>query len=215
MARMVACCAACVRHSAKRRPRMTQVKFHFTLKIKTHISIDEDSSRNELQPSTIESKLKSTMFDALVNIQIANLDIISVILNLYAILEQVLRALEGDVSLSDLNEGIKPGHSTVYSSYTSSDYDTLQYNEDMKKFRKMALATSQEYASSDQYSNPTSEYGLNPSGSSSEGHQTAEMETGRMRKDSRGFSGSKGFSGTSQYTRNSISVQSFQPLTLL
>lgn len=68
MARMVACCAACVRHSAKRRPRMTQVKFHFTLKIKTHISIDEDSSRNELQPSTIESKLKSTMFDALVNI---------------------------------------------------------------------------------------------------------------------------------------------------
>ncbi|KAH0775188.1 hypothetical protein KY290_012325 [Solanum tuberosum] len=133
MARMVACCAACVRHSAKRRPRMTQV----------------------------------------------------------------LRALEGDVSLSDLNEGIKPGHSTVYSSYTSSDYDTLQYNEDMKKFRKMALATSQEYASSDQYSNPTSEYGLNPSGSSSEGHQTAEMETGRMKKDSRGFSGSKGFSGTS------------------
>ncbi|KAJ8528290.1 hypothetical protein K7X08_021982 [Anisodus acutangulus] len=92
MSRMVACCAACVRHSAKRRPRMTQV----------------------------------------------------------------LRALEGDVSLSDLNEGIKPGHSTVYSSYTSSDYDTLQYNEDMKKFRKMALATSQEYNSSDQYSNPTS-----------------------------------------------------------
>ncbi|KAM3383054.1 proline-rich receptor-like protein kinase PERK1 [Capsicum galapagoense] len=135
MARMVACCAACVRHSAKRRPRMTQV----------------------------------------------------------------LRALEGDVSLSDLNEGIKPGHSTVYSSYTSSDYDTLQYNEDMKKFRKMALATSQEYGSSDQYSNPTSEYGLNPSGSSSEAGQTREMDTEmiRMKKDSRGFSGSKGFSGTS------------------
>ncbi|XP_055800929.1 proline-rich receptor-like protein kinase PERK1 [Solanum dulcamara] len=133
MARMVACCAACVRHSAKRRPRMTQV----------------------------------------------------------------LRALEGDVSLSDLNEGIKPGHSTVYSSYTSSDYDTLQYNEDMKKFRKMALATSQEYGSSDQYSNPTSEYGLNPSGSSSEGQHTTEMETGRMKKDSRGYSGSKGFNGNS------------------
>ncbi|KAJ8527943.1 hypothetical protein K7X08_015394 [Anisodus acutangulus] len=132
MARMVACCAACVRHSAKRRPRMTQV----------------------------------------------------------------LRALEGDVSLSDLNEGIKPGHSTVYSSYTSSDYDTLQYNEDMKKFRKMALATSQEYNSSDQYSNPTSEYGLYPSGSSSEG-LAREMESGRMKKDSRGFSGSKGLSGNS------------------
>lgn len=33
MARMVACAAACVRHSAKRRPRMTQVKFHFALQI--------------------------------------------------------------------------------------------------------------------------------------------------------------------------------------
>ncbi|CAN4094374.1 unnamed protein product [Withania somnifera] len=126
MARMVACCAASVRHSAKRRPRMTQV----------------------------------------------------------------LRALEGDVSLSDLNEGIKPGHSSVYSSYTSSDYDKMQYNEDMRKFRKMALATSQEYGSSGLYSNPTSEYGLNPSGSSSEGQHTREMESGQMKKGSRGFSGS-------------------------
>lgn len=123
MSRLVACAAACVRHSARRRPRMSQV----------------------------------------------------------------VRALEGDVSLSDLNEGIRPGHSNVYSSYGSSDYDTNQYNEDMKKFRKMALA-SQEYGSSDQYSNPTSEYGLNPSGSSSEG-QTREMEIGKMKKDSRGFSG--------------------------
>lgn len=100
---------------------------------------------------------------------------------------QVVRALEGDVSLSDLNEGIRPGHSTVYSSYGSSDYDTVQYNDDMKKFRKMALG-SQEYGTSDQYSNPTSEYGLNPSGSSSEGQQTREMEMGKPKKDSRGFS---------------------------
>ncbi|KAL7093587.1 hypothetical protein ACP275_11G048300 [Erythranthe tilingii] len=125
MARMVACAAACVRHSARRRPRMSQV----------------------------------------------------------------VRALEGDVSLSDLNEGIRPGHSTVYSSHGSSDYDTNQYNEDMKKFRKIALE-SKEYGSSDQYSNPTSEYGLNPSGSSSEGGQTREMELGKTtKKDSRGFSG--------------------------
>ncbi|KAL1554898.1 Proline-rich receptor-like protein kinase perk1 [Salvia divinorum] len=114
MARLVACAAACVRHSARRRPKMSQV----------------------------------------------------------------VRALEGDVSLSDLNEGITPGHSTVYSSQGSSDYDTAQYNEDMKKFRKMALGT-QEYGSSGLYSNPTSEYGLNPSGSSSEGQQTREMEMGR------------------------------------
>ncbi|KAJ8568883.1 hypothetical protein K7X08_032580 [Anisodus acutangulus] len=129
---MVACAAACVRHSARRRPRMSQV----------------------------------------------------------------VRALEGDVSLSDLNEGIRPGHSTVYSSYGSSDYDASQYNEDMTKFRIMALA-SQEYGSTDQYSNSTSEYGLNPSGSSSEGQQTREMEMGRTKKESRGFSGSKGFGGSS------------------
>nr|GMD01865.1 proline-rich receptor-like protein kinase PERK1 [Ipomoea batatas] len=129
MSHMIACAAASVRHSARRRPRMSQV----------------------------------------------------------------VRALEGDVSLSDLNEGIRPGHSAAYSSYGSSDYDTMQYNEDMKKFRKMALG-SQEYGSTGQYSNPTSEYGLNPSGSSSEGQTTQEMEMGRRRKDSRGYGGgSKGF----------------------
>lgn len=98
-----------------------------------------------------------------------------------------MRALEGDVSLSDLNEGIRPGHSSMYSSHGSSDYDTAQYNEDMVKFRKMALG-SQEYGSTGQFSNPTSEYGLNPSGSSSEGQQTREMEMARKKKDSQGFS---------------------------
>ncbi|EEF48251.1 proline-rich receptor-like protein kinase PERK1 [Ricinus communis] len=123
MARMVASAAACVRHSARRRPRMSQV----------------------------------------------------------------VRALEGDVALSDLNEGIRPGHSSLYS-YGSSDYDTSQYNEDMKKFRKMALG-SQEYGASSEYSGPTSEYGLYPSGSSSEGHNTREMEMGKMKRNSQGFSG--------------------------
>ena len=102
-------------------------------------------------------------------------------------IEQVVRALEGDVSLEDLNEGVRPGHSRVYGSYGSTtDYDSGQYNEDMKKFRKMALA-SQTYASTE-YSAPTSEYGQNLSASSSEGHQTQEMKTGDMNKDSRGFS---------------------------
>uniref|UniRef100_A0A2P2IUA8 non-specific serine/threonine protein kinase n=1 Tax=Rhizophora mucronata TaxID=61149 RepID=A0A2P2IUA8_RHIMU len=124
MACMLACAASCVRHSARRRPRMSQV----------------------------------------------------------------VRALEGDVSLSDLNEGIKPGHSSIYS-YGSSDYDTSQYKEDMKKFRKMALG-SQEYGASSEYSGPTSEYGLYPSGSSSEGHTTREMEMGKLKKRSQGFNGS-------------------------
>ncbi|MFS7945128.1 putative protein kinase RLK-Pelle-PERK-1 family [Helianthus anomalus] len=119
MARLVSCAAVCVRHSARRRPKMSQV----------------------------------------------------------------VRALEGDMSLADLDDGMKPGHSSVYNG--SSDYDTAQYNEDMIKFRKMALGT-QEYASSE-YSRPTSEYGLNPSGSSSEVQNTREMEM-KLRKDSRGYS---------------------------
>lgn len=98
--------------------------------------------------------------------------------------EQVIRALEGDASLSDLNEGIRPGHSTIYSSHGSSDYDTRQYNEDLKKFRRMAFA-SQEYGSSE-YSESTSEYGAHPSGSSTE--NTRQMEMGKM-KDSRAHSG--------------------------
>ncbi|CAO2822855.1 unnamed protein product [Amaranthus hypochondriacus] len=131
MARMVACAAACVRHSARRRPRMSQV----------------------------------------------------------------VRALEGEVSLSDLNEGIRPGQSSIYSSYGSSDYDTNQYKDDLKKFRQMALA-SQDYGSSE-YGGTTSEYGMYPSGSSSEGQSrqttreitTREMEMGKIKGDSKGFSG--------------------------
>ncbi|CAF1962478.1 BnaC07g07110D [Brassica napus] len=126
MARMVACAAACVRHSARRRPRMSQ---------------------------------------------------------------QIVRALEGNVSLSDLNEGMRPGQSNVYSSYGgSTDYDSSQYNEDMKKFRKMALGT-QEYNATGEYSNPTSDYGLYPSGSSSEGQTTREMEMGKIKRTGQGYSG--------------------------
>ncbi|XP_068652059.1 proline-rich receptor-like protein kinase PERK1 [Aristolochia californica] len=128
MARMVACAAAAVRHSARRRPRMSQI----------------------------------------------------------------VRALEGAVSLEDLNEGVTPGHSRMYGSSdydsTSQQYNTNQYNEDMRRMRKLALE-SQEHTSSE-YSHPTSEYGLNPSGSSSEGQLTLEMEMGKMKKQTRGFSGS-------------------------
>lgn len=120
MTRMIACAAACVRHSARHRPRMTQV----------------------------------------------------------------VRALEGNLSLSDLNEGIVPGHSRAYSPYGSSDYDTSQYQEDLKKFRMMALE-SQEQATSE-FSGPTSEYGLHPSSSSSGFQQTTqEMDLGKMAEDGR------------------------------
>ncbi|XP_039159308.1 proline-rich receptor-like protein kinase PERK1 [Eucalyptus grandis] len=120
MTRTIACAAACVCHSARHRPRMTQV----------------------------------------------------------------VRALEGYLSLSDLNEGIVPGHSIAYSPHGSSDDDTSQYQEDLKKFRMMALE-SQEQATSE-YSGLTSEYGLHPSSSSSGFQQTTqEMDLGKMAEDGR------------------------------
>ena len=85
--------------------------------------------------------------------------------------------MEGDASLENLNDGVAPGHSSVYD---SSDYDTNQYNEDMKKFRR--LLDSRDHSTSE-YSAPTSEYGQNPSVSSSEGH-THEMEMNRFKKES-------------------------------
>lgn len=70
---------------------------------------------------------------------------------------QIVRALEGDVSLEDLKDGMKlggngNGNSSAASSYTSSSlsseqYDTMQYNADMIKFRK-AIMESQEFADS-------------------------------------------------------------------
>ncbi|XP_042434066.1 proline-rich receptor-like protein kinase PERK1 isoform X2 [Zingiber officinale] len=119
MARMIACAAACVRHSARRRPRMSQV----------------------------------------------------------------VRALEGDVSLDDLNNGVRPGHSRFYSSYGSSDYDSNQHKD--MKFRKMAM-TTEEFASGE-YSAPTSEFSQIRSASSSEGQQTQEIEMGNKRGNYYGF----------------------------
>lgn len=90
----------------------------------------------------------------------------------------MVRALEGDVSLDDLNDGVRPGHSRFYSSHGSSDYDSNQHKD--MKFRKMAL-TTEEFASSE-YSAPTSEYGQIPSAPSSEGQQTQEIEMGNKRQ---------------------------------
>ncbi|KAK6916563.1 Serine-threonine/tyrosine-protein kinase, catalytic domain, partial [Dillenia turbinata] len=84
LARMAGCAAACVRHSARRRPKMSQV----------------------------------------------------------------VRALEGDVSLDDLDEGLKRGQSTAFGSNGSSDHDKGSYNSDMARFRRMALS-SQEFGSSE------------------------------------------------------------------
>ncbi|XP_050230910.1 putative proline-rich receptor-like protein kinase PERK6 [Mercurialis annua] len=83
-------------------------------------------------------------------------------------MSHIVRALEGDMSLDHLiSEPVKPGQSTIISSTSgSSDYENTSYSADMKKFRKVVMDNSQEYASSE-YGH-TSEYGLNPSSSSSE-----------------------------------------------
>ncbi|KAF7149202.1 hypothetical protein RHSIM_Rhsim03G0241100 [Rhododendron simsii] len=98
-------------------------------------------------------------------------------------MSQVVRALEGNLSLSDLYAEIRPRHSTAYSFHGGSDYDTNQYCKDLKKFKKVELGTH-EYGSSEQ-SGPTSESGSHPSGSSSSVAQqsTQEMEMGEMKKD--------------------------------
>lgn len=85
-------------------------------------------------------------------------------------MSQIVRALEGNSSLEDLNEGVKPGQSAAYNpngKTGTSAYDTGAYNADMMKFRKMVML-SQEFNSSEY--GETSEYGLNPSASSSSDH---------------------------------------------
>lgn len=87
-------------------------------------------------------------------------------------MKQVVRALEGNISLDDLNEGAStPGHSRAFSSFESTGYDTGQYNEDLKKFRKLALEQE-----TSEYSVPSSEFGQHPSASSSSGLQNAQQE---------------------------------------
>ncbi|KAL6140898.1 hypothetical protein ACLB2K_059190 [Fragaria x ananassa] len=125
MACMVACAAACVRHSARRRPKMSQV----------------------------------------------------------------VRALEGNLSPDELNEGVIPGHSMIYSSSESTQYSTQEYKQDMLKFRKLALEESQELDQGiSETSGPSSDFGQHQSASSGEGQQTTQdIEYGRTDKDTQDF----------------------------
>ncbi|WOL07858.1 hypothetical protein Cni_G16607 [Canna indica] len=111
IARMVACAAASVRHSAKKRPRMSQI----------------------------------------------------------------VRALEGDVSLEDLNEGMRPGQSMLFSS--GSDYEANSYTSSMNRIRKVVL--SPEY--SDEYSGPITEYEPHHSASRSDGFSDELNHVGNQR----------------------------------
>ncbi|PKU80875.1 proline-rich receptor-like protein kinase PERK4 [Dendrobium catenatum] len=109
MARMIGSAAACVRHSARRRPKMSQI----------------------------------------------------------------VRALEGDVSLEDLNEGMRPGQSTLFSS--GSDHDTDLYASNMRRNRRPAIA-SPEYSGDCSGSIAEYGHGREPSISSSEGAYSDELD---------------------------------------
>ncbi|KAI0516659.1 hypothetical protein KFK09_009336 [Dendrobium nobile] len=114
MTRMVACAAASVRHSAKRRPKMSQIA----------------------------------------------------------------RALEGDSSLDDLNEGVKPGQSMLLSS--SSDHDSGSYASNISRLRQVAFESND---ISQECSGRTSDYGHNNSTSSSSG----EVKSVRSRSNKGGL----------------------------
>ncbi|KAL9265765.1 Proline-rich receptor-like protein [Drosera capensis] len=79
---------------------------------------------------------------------------------------QVVRALEGDLSLLDLSsDGIRPNLGPSRFPYETSDSETYQHSEGMKLLRS-ALTTDGYVADGSRYSGTTSEYGLYPSVSS-------------------------------------------------
>ncbi|KAF8036477.1 hypothetical protein BT93_C2256 [Corymbia citriodora subsp. variegata] len=91
-------------------------------------------------------------------------------------MSKIVRALEGDLPLSDLNDGIRPGLSILWRYRGSSDCST---SHDPKRSGKMPLA-SQEYGSS--------HYG-DSSGEGPSRPITGDLEMGRMERDSQGFGG--------------------------
>ncbi|KAL3844841.1 hypothetical protein ACJIZ3_002244 [Penstemon smallii] len=96
-------------------------------------------------------------------------------------MSQIVRALDGASSLEDFNEGMKPIPSAAHNRNANTDvYDTRAYDADMMKFRKMVM-TSQEYNSSEY--GATSEYGLNPSSSSSS--DSREMDKASPKKQNK------------------------------
>lgn len=67
-------------------------------------------------------------------------------------ISQIIRALEGAMPLEDLNEGVRPGESMLFSS--GSDYETSSYNSSMNRIRKVVLTP--EYT--DEYNESISKY---------------------------------------------------------
>ncbi|CAI9110750.1 OLC1v1010826C1 [Oldenlandia corymbosa var. corymbosa] len=86
-------------------------------------------------------------------------------------MSQIVRALEGDSSLEDLNDTNKQARSSGFmsSSGDTQTYDTGMYNADMSKFRQMVMDNPD---NSSEFGATTSEFGLNPSSSSSDSRES-------------------------------------------
>ncbi|KAI5063785.1 hypothetical protein GOP47_0020455 [Adiantum capillus-veneris] len=99
-------------------------------------------------------------------------------------MRKVVRALEGEYSLVDLNEGLKPGLSTLYESLERNRLSTTGDDRTSTDHRKEAMSSwaervdifKREEESREFSSGETSEYGLHPSASSSECHSSRELE---------------------------------------
>jgi hypothetical protein len=110
MARLVASAAASVRHSAKKRPKMSQV----------------------LAVAQTQSPFSDYRNEATATNSV-----------------QIVRALEGDMSLEDLNEGVRPGQSMAFGTAAAGYKPRAPspYTSDMERIRKMPMAIS-EYSGS-------------------------------------------------------------------
>lgn len=109
-------------------------------------------------------------------------------------LVQVVRALDSEGEMSDLSNGVKYGQSTVY--------DSGQYNQDIMKFRRMALGSdastgfdtvSGEYTSRDVSRGPTT----------SSDYTSGESETRAMNRPGaeQRYSGVQGNYGGHQFVQ--------------
>ncbi|KAL9232082.1 hypothetical protein vseg_007228 [Gypsophila vaccaria] len=98
-------------------------------------------------------------------------------------MSQVVRALEGNLSAEDLLKEIAPDNRTFHG---SSDYDSsLQYKENLKRFRKLALESQEQ--STSEYSVFTGEHDVPPSSSSTDNpRDTQEVE---IKKSNTGTAG--------------------------
>ncbi|KAK4590652.1 hypothetical protein RGQ29_020994 [Quercus rubra] len=62
-------------------------------------------------------------------------------------MSQIVRVLEGNLSLDDLNDEISLNTTEHLAPPGNIDYSNRQYKEDLKKFRKMALESSEQGSS--------------------------------------------------------------------